>query len=77
MSFYSGAAEILQTELEGSCFLGLKTGEVLFLCGVLWSFENDFGDEILQEYVRILVYYAVDELCLTLDGVRIFIWLCY
>ena len=45
------------------------------MCGVLWSFEKDFGDEILQEYVCIWVFYAVDELCLTLDGIRIFIWL--
>ena len=39
------------------------------MCGVLWSFENDFGNETLEKYVRIVVYYAVDELCLTLDGV--------
>ena len=50
---------------------------MLFLCGVLGSFENDFGNEILEEYVYIFVLYAVYELCLTLDGVRIFVWLCY
>ena len=76
MSFCSGAAEILQTELEGSCLYGGENCAVLFLSGVLRSFENDFGNEILEEYVYILVYYAIDELCLTLDGVRIFIWLC-
>ena len=59
---------------KGAVCMGAKT--VQFLCGVLWSFENDFGNEILQEYVYILVLYAVDELCLTLDGVRIFIWPC-
>ena len=31
----------------------------LFLCDVLGSFENDFGNEILGKYVYILVCYVV------------------
>ena len=49
---------------------------MLFCVVFLEGFENDFGNKILGECVYIFVLYAVYELCLTLDGVRIFIWLC-
>ena len=50
--------------------------EVLFLCVVLGSFERVFGNKPLGDFVDILMIYAVYELCLTLEGVRIFIWPC-
>ena len=66
-----------ETGGKKAVFLGGKTGSVLFCVVFLVRFENDFGNKILGKYVYIFVLYAVYELCLTLDGVRIFIWLCY
>ena len=53
-------------------FWARETAVLLIWWDVLGSFGNDFGNKILGNYVYILVFYAVDELCLTLDGVRIF-----
>ena len=50
--------------------------EVLFWWFVLGIFENVFGNKSLGDFVDILMIYAVYELCLTLEGVRIFIWPC-
>ena len=46
---------IYETVGKEAVFLGAKTGEVLFLCDVLESFENDFGNKTLEEYVYMLL----------------------
>ena len=61
---------------KAAVFSGLEKVEVLFWCVVLGSFEKVFGNKSLGDFVYILMIYAVYELCLTLEGVRIFIWPC-
>ena len=67
---------ICEIDWSAAVFSGLETVEVLFLWVVLGSFEKVFGNKSLGDFVYILMIYAVYELCLTLDGVRIFIWPC-
>ena len=67
---------ICELNWKAAIFSGLETVEVLFWCDVLGRFENVFGNDFLGDCVCILMIYAVYELCLTLEGVRIFIWPC-
>ena len=46
---------IYETVGKVADFWARETAVLLFLCGVLGSFENDFGNEILEEYVYMLL----------------------
>ena len=67
---------IYETVGKIAVFLEAKTVQCRFWWDVLGKLEHVFGNISLDKYVYILVLYAVYELCLTLDGVRIFIWPC-
>ena len=67
---------ICEIDWRAAVFSGLETVEVLFLCVVLGKFEKVFGNKSLCDCMYILMIYAVYELCLTLECVRIFIWPC-
>ena len=60
----------------------LNWSAAVFLCSkcggavLVDCFEKVFGNKTLRDCVYILMIYAVYELCLTLEGVRIFIWPC-
>ena len=71
--FAKEVPRIYEFNWKAAVFSGLENVEVQFWWFVLGSFEKVFGNKFLCGCVYILVLYAVYELCLTLDGVRIFI----